>query len=86
MELRDRARLAARMKECGASQRDVAKAAGWKSHAYLSRLLAGSEQTLNLEPALKIAFYLDVPVSELFEHKEKAHEGDGDVGSDVEKG
>ncbi|WP_270409548.1 helix-turn-helix domain-containing protein [Brachybacterium paraconglomeratum] len=66
MELRSPSRLADRMREYNVSQRELAKVAGWKSHSYLSRLLSGSETTLNTDPALKIAFYLGVPVSDLF--------------------
>lgn len=66
MELRSPSRLADRMNEYGVSQRELAKVAGWKSHSYLSRLLSGSETTLNTDPALKISFYLGVPVSDLF--------------------
>lgn len=66
MELRSPSRLADRMREYNVSQRELAKVAGWKSHSYLSRLLSGSESTLNTEPALKIAFYLGMDVSDLF--------------------
>lgn len=66
MELRSPARLADRMEEYKVSQRELAKVAGWKSHSYLSRLLSGTETTLNTEPALKIAYYLGVGVSDLF--------------------
>lgn len=66
MELRSPSRLADRMREYNISQRELAKVAGWKSHSYLSRLLSGSETTLNTDPALKIAFYLGMDVSDLF--------------------
>ncbi|WP_341856382.1 helix-turn-helix transcriptional regulator [Brachybacterium sp. GPGPB12] len=66
MELRGPSRLADRMREYNVSQRELAKVAGWKSHSYLSRSLSGSETTLNTDPALKIAFYLGMDVSDLF--------------------
>lgn len=66
MELRSPTRLADRMAEYKVSQRELAKVAGWKSHSYLSRLLAGTETTLSTEPALKIAYYLGMSVSDLF--------------------
>jgi hypothetical protein len=41
-------------------------AAGWKSHTYLLRLLAGTANTVEPEPAVKIATFLGVDVADLF--------------------
>ena len=66
MKLTDRKRLAKLMLIQGVSQREVATAAGWKSHSYLGRLLRGDVDTLEPEPALRIARFLGVGVDDLF--------------------
>ena len=66
MKLIDRKRLAKLMLIQGVSQRDVAQAAGWKSHSYLGRLIRGTVDTLEPEPALRIARFLGVSVDDLF--------------------
>lgn len=66
MELLDRKKLAKLMIIQGVSQREMAKAAGWSSHSYLGRLLAGEVKTLKVEPALRIANKLQVGVDDLF--------------------
>lgn len=66
MELLDRKRLARLMVIQGVSQRELAKAAGWNSHSYLGRLLAGEVKTLKTDPALRIAHKLQVGVDDLF--------------------
>lgn len=66
MQLKDRKQLAKLMVIQGASQRDVAKAAGWKTHSYLGRLLRGEARTLEPEPALRIANFFGVGVDDLF--------------------
>lgn len=66
MELIDRKRLAKLMVIQGASQRDVARAAGWRSHSYLGRLLRGEERTLEVDPAVRIANFFGVGVDDLF--------------------
>lgn len=50
MELIDRDKLARRMKQMGVSQRELARAAGWKSHSYMRRLLNGEARTLTTDP------------------------------------
>lgn len=50
----------------GASQRDVARAAGWSSHSYLGRLLRGQVHTLDIDAAVRIAHYFEVGVDDLF--------------------
>lgn len=66
MELIDRKRLARLMVVQDVSQRELAKAAGWKSHSYMGRLLRGDVKTLEAEPALRIAHHLQVGVEDLF--------------------
>jgi transcriptional regulator with XRE-family HTH domain len=63
---RGRKRLATLMVIQDKSQRDVARAAGWSSHSYLGRLLRGEVETLEPEPALRIARYFGVGVDDLF--------------------
>lgn len=48
------------------SRREVARAAGWKSHSYLNRLLAGEARNVRAEPAVRIATFLGVDVYDLF--------------------
>lgn len=66
MELHNRKRLAKLMLIQGASQRQVAEAAGWRSHSYLGRLLRGEVKTLDPEAALRIAVFFGVGVDDLF--------------------
>lgn len=66
MELIDREKLARRMKQMGVSQRELARAAGWKSHSYMRRLLNGEARTLTTDPALRIAHYLHLDVDDIF--------------------
>ncbi len=66
MELKDRELLLALIQSRRHSQRDVAKAAGWKSHSYLLRLLSGEAKTLKPDPAIAIAEFLGVPADLLF--------------------
>lgn len=66
MQLKDRKQLAKLMVIQGVSQRSLAKAAGWKTHSYLGRLLRGEVSTLDLTPAVRIAKFLGVGVDDLF--------------------
>ena len=66
MELRDRKKLARLMIVQGVSQRELARAAGWKSHSYVARLIKGEAKTLETNPALRIAHSLQVGVEDLF--------------------
>ncbi|QLF84186.1 Cro protein [Gordonia phage Pytheas] len=66
MILKDRKQLASVMIVQGISQRELAKAAGWKSHSYLGRLLRGEKRTLDGDAALRIAHRLGMPVDMLF--------------------
>lgn len=66
MILKDRKQLLSVMIVQGISQRELAKAAGWKSHSYLGRLLRGDVRTLDGDAALRIAHHLKLPVDLLF--------------------
>lgn len=66
MQLLDRKKLAKLMVIQGVTQRELAEAAGWRSHSYLGRLLRGKVSTLEVEPAVRIANYLGVGVDDLF--------------------
>ncbi|WP_109507308.1 helix-turn-helix transcriptional regulator [Nocardioides speluncae] len=66
MYLRDRKKLATLMVIQERSQRDVAQAAGWRTHSYVGRLLRGEVRTLTPTAALLIARYFGVPVEDLF--------------------
>jgi transcriptional regulator with XRE-family HTH domain len=48
------------------SQRRLARAAGYRSHAYMGRLLRGEVNTLEPQAALRIARFLQVDMSFLF--------------------
>lgn len=66
MKLTDRKMLAKLMTIQGVSARQLARAAGWKSHSYMNRLLSGEVSTLEPEPAVRIARHLGVGVDDLF--------------------
>lgn len=66
MRLTNRKLLLKLMAIQGVSARGLAKAAGWKSHSYMNRLLAGEVSTLDPEPAVRIARHLGVGVDDLF--------------------
>lgn len=66
MEIIDRKKLARLMVVQGVSQRELSRAAGWKSHSYLGRILRGEAKTLETDPALRIAHHLKVGVEDLF--------------------
>lgn len=66
MQLRDRKKLARLMVVQEVTQRELAKAVGWKSHSFLGRLLRGEVNSLDADAALRIAHYLAVPVDDLF--------------------
>lgn len=50
----------------GVSARGLAEAVGYKSHAYVTRLLRGEIATLPAERAVRVALYLGVGVDDLF--------------------
>lgn len=66
MKLIHRKRLLKLMTINDTSQRALAQAAGYRSHAYLGKLLRGEVDTLEPEAALRIARYFKVGVDDLF--------------------
>lgn len=66
MRITDRKKLAKLMVIQDVTQRELAQAAGWRSHSYLGRLLRGDADTLEVEPAVRIAQYLGVGTDDLF--------------------
>ena len=66
MLVKDRKKLARLIEIQEVSKREVARAAGWKSHTYLLRILAGTSTTLEPEPAVRIATFLGVDLYDLF--------------------
>lgn len=66
MEVRDRKLLLKLMAIQGVSQRELARAAGWKVHSYMNRLVRGEAKNLETDPALRIAHYLGVGVDDIF--------------------
>lgn len=70
MKLRDPQLLARLMEDAddgqGISQRELAIAAGWRSHTYMQRLLRGEATNLKAQPAARIAKRLRVPIDLLF--------------------
>lgn len=48
------------------SQRQLAEAAGWKSHSYVARLLSGEIKTVTPDRAARIARFFGVGVDDLF--------------------
>lgn len=69
MLVKDRKRLARLIEIQEVSKREVARAAGWKSHTYLLRILSGEATTLEPEHAVKIAMFLQVDLYDLFTPK-----------------
>lgn len=66
MRLTDRKKLQKLMIVQDVTQRELSTAAGWRSHSYLGRLLRGDADTLDVEPAVRIAQYLGVGTDDLF--------------------
>ena len=66
MRLHNRKGLRTLMVVRDVSQRQLARAAGYRSHAYLGRLLRGQVDTLEPAAALRIARYLQVDTGFLF--------------------
>lgn len=70
MKLHNRKLLKKLMAIQGVSARNLAKQAGWNSHSYMNRLLSDDPKvrvdTLDVEPAVRIARYLQVGVDDLF--------------------
>lgn len=66
MELISPERLRRPMDRQAVSARAVARAAGWKSHTYMQRLLRGEEKNVKVASAVRIAYFLDVSIDDLF--------------------
>lgn len=66
MRIRDRRVLARLMIIQGVTQRELAAAAGWRSHSYVGRLLRGECSGIASTPARRIAARLGVEVADLF--------------------
>lgn len=66
MRLHDRKRLAKIMTIQGVSARQLSLAVGYRSHAYITRLLRGEIKSLPAERATRVALYLGVGVDDLF--------------------
>lgn len=66
MKVRDAKTIAKLMVIQGVSQRTLAHQAGYKSHAYMGRILRGEVTTLDPEAAVRIAKFLGVGVDDLF--------------------
>lgn len=75
MLVKDRKKLARLIEIQEVSKRQVARAAGWKSHTYLLRLLSGEATTLEPEHAVRIATYLHVDLYDLFMPKVSSPSG-----------
>lgn len=66
MQVIDAKKIAKLMVIQGVSQRTLAHQAGYKSHAYMGRILRGEVKTLETEAAVRIATFLGVGVDDLF--------------------
>ena len=66
MQVRNLRGLRALMVVREVSQRRLARAAGYKSHAYMGRILRGEVETLAPEAASRIARFLQVSTDFLF--------------------
>ena len=75
MELHDLKRLKTLMLIQGVSGRQLATVAGWKSHTYMQRILRAEVNTLDPEPALRIAKFFGVGVDDLFLVRVSTHTG-----------
>lgn len=81
MKVRDPIQISRLMALEGVSARELAKAAGWKSHTYLLRILNGKIKSIQPDPAKKIAERLGVDHDRLF-----LTEVTGDGGQNVRRG
>lgn len=61
-----RDRLRRLMELTGESSRAVAKAAGWRSHSYVLRLLSGQARTVSPSSAVRLATHFRVEIGDLF--------------------
>lgn len=75
MAVKDSRELAAVMELKRVSHRDLAEAAGYGAHSYISRLVRGEAKTLNELAALRIARHLGMQVEDLFVHQTSTNSG-----------
>lgn len=66
MQVKDPKTIAKLMVIQGVSQRTLARKAGYRSHAYMGRILRGEVKTLDPTAAVRIAKFLGVGVDDLF--------------------
>jgi len=66
VQVKDRKVLRKLMAIEGVSQRELAAAAGWRSHSYLGRLLRGDAESVRTDAARRIAQRLGVRVDDIF--------------------
>ena len=66
MQVRDVKMIHKLMVIQGVSQRKLAEGAGYKSHAYMGRILRGEVDTLDPEAAVRISKFFGVGVDDLF--------------------
>jgi transcriptional regulator with XRE-family HTH domain len=67
--------LAKAIKVRRVSERSVARAAGYSSHSYIQRLLAGEARSCTPEAAEKISTYLGLPMERLFVPRKSSDDG-----------
>lgn len=75
MEIRDRKKLAQILVIQGVSSRQLAQAAGWRSHSYAGALLRGEKKTVTTDSAHRIARFLGHHVDDLFVEKVSTNPG-----------
>ncbi|RYE40913.1 MAG: XRE family transcriptional regulator [Hyphomicrobiales bacterium] len=66
MQVIDPKKIAKLMVIQGVSQRSLAKHAGFKSHAYMGRILKGEIKTIDPDRAVRIAALFGVGMDDLF--------------------
>jgi transcriptional regulator with XRE-family HTH domain len=66
MVLKDRIRLARLMRKNKITQRQLAEAAGWKSHGHVGNLIRGTKDSVTPASAVLIAAKLGVQTESLF--------------------
>lgn len=76
MEVRDWRKLARLAVIQDASQRDIARALGWKSHTHVGRILRGEVKTIDPEAAVRWAHFFKVAVDDLFLTKSSRNPGE----------
>jgi transcriptional regulator with XRE-family HTH domain len=75
MQVKDPKMIARLMVIQNVSQRKLAEMAGYKSHAYMGRILRGEVKTLDPDAAVRISQFLGVGVDDLFLVRVSSHNG-----------